>query len=99
MLDSKLVGTPSEAKKLACNVTEDNDITRKVPFQEAVGSMLFLFVVNDVSRFYTKHSTTHRAAVKRIFRYLRGTVTLKLMYTDTKTNELKVFCDADWASD
>ena len=77
-----------------------------IPYQEAVGSLLYLaqgtrpdiaFAVNDVSRFNNKHGKAHWAAVKRIFRYLRGTVDYKLFYG--KGEELKGYTDADWASD
>lgn len=57
------------------------------------------FAVNDVSRFNADHSDIHWAAVKRIFRYLSGTINFKLKYTKGKGMDLHAFCDADWASD
>jgi hypothetical protein len=110
MEDSKPVGTPSDTnKKLAASdVNEKNDLTGKIPYQEAVGSLLYLaqctrpdiaFAVNDVSRFNGKHSEAHWAAVKRIFRYLKGTVNLKLTFSNRKLDGLQVFSDADWGSD
>jgi hypothetical protein len=110
MEDSKPVGTPSDTnKKLATSdVNAKNDLTGKIPYQEAVGSLLYLaqctrpdiaFAVNDVSRFNGKHSEAHWAAVKRIFRYLKGTVNLKLIFSNRKLDGLQVFSDADWGSD
>lgn len=80
----------------------------RVPYQEAVGGLLYLaqvtrpyiaFAVNDVSRFNANHNDVHWSAVKHIYRYLSGTIDLKLKYTKTKTMDLHVFCDADWALD
>lgn len=110
MSDCKPVGTPSDTSlKLSVNmVTEDNNLTGKVPFQEAVGSLLHLtqgtrpdiaFAVNDVSRFNSRHSNTHWQAVKRIFRYLKGTIDLKLTYHKNGNSEMHAYSDADWASE
>jgi hypothetical protein len=40
---------------------------------------------------------THLTAVKRIFRYLKGTLNVGLHYIRTPVHELRGFCDADWA--
>ncbi|KAK9679196.1 hypothetical protein QE152_g40209 [Popillia japonica] len=56
-----------------------------------------IYAVNDVSRFNSNHGKAHWQAVKRIFRYLKGTVNLKLRYDSNK--ELIGYSDADWASD
>jgi hypothetical protein len=45
---------------------------------------------------------SHWTAVKRILRYLKGTITFGLTLFPTNINHplpLRVFCDADWASD
>lgn len=110
MEDCKPVKTPSDTnQRLSVQmVNEVNSLVGKVPYQEAVGSLLYLtqatrpdiaFAVNDVSRFNGNHSEAHWNAVKRIFRYLRGTVELKLRYTTGNSVQLHAFCDADWASD
>lgn len=81
-----------------------------VPYQEAVGSLLYLvqgtrpdiaFAVNDVSRFNSNYGRTHWTAVKRIFRYLKGTIELKLRYKKSEQPALVGYSlsDADWASD
>lgn len=80
MTECKPTGTPSNtSEKLSVNmINENNNLVGKVPFQEAVGSLLHLtqgtrpeiaFAVNDVSRFNANHSNEHWQAVKRIFRY------------------------------
>jgi Reverse transcriptase (RNA-dependent DNA polymerase) len=70
MQDCKPVSTPSDTnQKLSIkDVTPANEITGTVPYQEAVGSLLYLsqstrpdiaFSVNDVSRFNGQHAETH----------------------------------------
>lgn len=110
MQDSKPVKTPSDtSQKLSVQmVTETNALTGQVPYQEAVGSLLYLtqstrpdiaFAVNDVSRFNNNHCEAHWKAVKRIFRYLNGTIDLRLRFTKEKSNEIRAYSDADWASE
>lgn len=110
MEDCKKIGTPRDInQKLSeIEVTDDNNLVGKVPYQEAVGSLLYLaqatrpdisFAVNDVSRFNHKHSNTHWAAVKRIFRYLQGTIKYRLRYTVSESSEMLCYTDSDWASD
>lgn len=106
----KPVGTPRDTnQKLSVNdVNETNSVVGQVPYQEAIGSLLFLtqatrpdiaFAVNDVSRFNLNHSNVHWQAVKRIFRYLSGTIDYKLRYSICKRKNVNAFCDADWASE
>lgn len=102
MQDCKPVQSPSSTStKLSIKmVSEENDLTGKV------GSLLYLaqvtrpdiaFAVNDVSRFNNRHSIEHWTAVKRIFRYIKGTTNYKLHFS--KNNNLIGYTDADWASD
>lgn len=113
MEDAKPVSTPSDInQKLSINTTsnkeEDGDITGSVPYQELVGCLLYLvqgtrpdiaFAVNDVSRFNLNHRTVHWKAVKRILRYLKGTIDFKLHYTKNGNTDLVGYTDSDWASD
>lgn len=91
MTDCKPSCTPSDTNnKLSVSMaTENSDFEelKRIPYQEAVGSLLYLaqgtrpdiaFAVNDISRFNTYYSIAHWRAVKRIFRYLKGTINYKL---------------------
>lgn len=110
-VDEKVAKTPSDPNvKLSIKmVDEQNEITGRVPYQEAVGSLLYIaqgtrpdiaFAVNDVSRFNSKHCEQHWNAVLRIIRYLKGTKNQKLCYQkDSEKCDLHGFSDADWASD
>lgn len=111
MLDCKTSKTPSDPSiKLSITmIREDNDITGRVPYQELVGTLLYLsqgtrpdiaFAVSDVSRFNSKHSDEHWNAVLRIVRYLKATKSLRLCYKkENNGNELHAYSDADWGSD
>lgn len=57
------------------------------------------FTVNDLSRFNSRHSVEHWQAIKRVMRYLKGTIDLKLQFRVGKFNGLHAFTDADWASE
>lgn len=109
MSQSKPSKTPSELnQKLTKNmVDEKNSLTGMVPYQELVGSLLYLangtrpdiaYAISEASRFNNDHSEVHWTAAKRILRYLRGTVDLKLRYKSNGT-KLHAFCDADWGSE
>lgn len=103
---SKSPGDPNI--KLSMNMwTEENDITGKVPYQEVIGSLLYIaqitrpdisFAVNNVSRFNTKHCAEHWIAVQRIMRYLKLTSRYSLRFVNND-DDLLAYSDADYASD
>lgn len=79
-----------------------------IPYQEAVGSLLFLvlgtrpdiaYVVNYLSKFNNNFDNTHWMAVKRVFRYLKGTLNLGIICSNSVDFKIFGFCDADYASD
>lgn len=59
------------------------------------------FSVNKVCQFMSKPLETHWIAVKRILRYLKGTIShgLHLRPIQTSSVNLFAYCDADWGSD
>lgn len=108
MADCKPAKTPSDPnQKLSMDMYGDgNEEDSVIPYQEAVGSLLYLvqgtrpdiaFAVNDVSRFNNKHGKAHWTAVKRIFRYIQGSIDMKLCFFNS--DEMTGYTDADWASD
>ena len=79
----------------------------RVPYASAVGSLMYAmlctrpdicFAVGMVSRYQSNPGPVHWQAVKRIFRYLRGTSDLILCYQGGDSR-LRGYSDADWASD
>lgn len=111
MNECKAAKTPSELnEKLSKEMfNEKNSLVGKVPYQEAVGCLLYIanatrpdicHATSDVSRFNNAHSEPHWIAVKRILRYLCGTINLKLQFKKNPNKRLvHAYCDADWGSE
>ena len=72
-----------------------------------IGSLLYLtasrpdilFNVCLCARFQSDPREPHLTVVKRIFRYLKGTTNLGLLYKKSSDYKLVGFCDADYAGD
>ena len=85
------------------------NVKSKIPYREAVGSLLFAarvtrpdieYAVNYLSQFVDSHGQEHWQALKRIMRYLAGTIDFGIVYGSSGSNnkfELKGFTDADYA--
>ena len=112
MVDCKSVKTPCDSSfKLSKDMPNEDDVSSPLPFQEAVGCLLFIaqatrpdisFAVGSVSRFNHCYTAAHWGAVKRIMRYLKGTLGYKLVYSSDRrqgTSPCVGFLDADWGSD
>ena len=108
MSDCKPVKTPvsSDVKLLKCE--NESDVYDQKVYQAAVGSLLYLstktrpdisYAVGNVARFCAKPTKQHWMAVKRIFRYLRGTSNLGLLYHGKASPDCIGYSDADWAGD
>ncbi|XP_075473355.1 uncharacterized protein LOC142504363 [Primulina tabacum] len=74
-------------------------------YRRIIGSLLYLsasrpdimFSVCLCARYQADPKVTHLKAVKRILRYIAGTVNLGLWYTKETNTNLVGFSDADWA--
>jgi hypothetical protein len=76
-------------------------------YQRAIGSLMYAmlgsrpdiaFAVSMVSRFASNPTAEHMKAVKRILRYLKGTLNYQLTYRGD-LQALTGYSDADWAGD
>lgn len=79
----------------------------RLRYQRAVGSLMYCmlgtrpdiaFAVSVVSRFSSNPTVAQWDSVVRIFRYLRATLDLELVFTDN-IGPLTGYTDADWAGD
>ena len=79
---------------------------QNIPYMNAVGSLMYLAImtrpdiaysVGVLARFNSNPGIEHWNAVKHLFRYLKGTMDLKLTYKpSTTSNDLFItYCDAD----
>lgn len=106
MQDSKPTDTP-----LALDKGYQENESHKViafPFREAVGSLLYIsnktrpdlaFAVNFCSRYTTNPGNKDIQNVKRILRYLQGTIQLGIKYKEKECQKLIAYCDSDYAGD
>ena len=113
MTDCNIASTPADLnQKLSlemCPKTkEELAEMEKIPYQQAVGSILYLaqstrpdlvYAINNVSRFNNNFGKAHWVAVKRILRYLKGSMNLKLVFCKETYNNVIGFSDADWAGE
>ena len=112
MSDCKPVSTPmSPGSKLSSSMApstpEDISFMKSVPYLSAVGSLMYLaittrpdisYAVGVLARFNSNPGPTHWTAVKHVFRYLKGTLNLKLEYGPTADRSQEMFqtySDAD----
>ena len=112
MSDCKPVGTPMiPGSKLSSDQSPKSEDEKaqmiNVPYINAVGSLMYLatvtrpdiaYTVGVLARFNSNPGHAHWMAVKHLFRYLKGTVDMKLEYgpDDTIGSEMFVtYSDAD----
>ncbi|KAJ0799808.1 putative RNA-directed DNA polymerase transcription factor Lambda-DB family [Helianthus annuus] len=103
MLDAKPAPTP-----LSTNVTFVSTGTMfsdATLYRSIVGALQYLtitrpdiaYAVNQVSQFLHAPTTDHFQEVKRILRYLKGTIAFGLHYNRPTSTSLIGYSDADWA--
>ena len=105
MSEAKSAKTPVSVNSKLLKASEECELVDQVLYQSAVGSLLYLatrtrpdiaFGINSVARFCSKPTKQHWMAVKRIFRYLRGSTHLGLLYSKgDETAALIGYSDAD----
>src|SRR6202050_2613791 len=112
MLESRSVNTPMDhtikLSKADCPTTpaEISDMSN-IPYQSAVGAIMYAmlgtrpdiaFAVTCVSQFSSNPGPKHWMAIKRLLRYLRGTLDYFLPYGRISNNmnpALIGYCDSD----
>lgn len=75
-------------------------------YRSVVGALQYLthtildlsFTVNKFSQFLQAPTTTHWKALKRVFRYLQGTLQLGIQIKSSTSLHIAGFSDADWAT-
>lgn len=106
MSNAKSIGTPMSPTK---NLDKDEQGTPvdETKYRGMIGSLLYLtasrpdimFSVCKCARFQSAPNESHMTAVKRIIRYLIGTIPHELWYPRSNSFKLEGFSDADLAGD
>ncbi|RVW35747.1 putative mitochondrial protein [Vitis vinifera] len=103
MVDCKPMSTPLEAKTR----TTSNNVLLEDPsyFRGLVGALQYLtlmrldlsYSVKYASQFMHAPTFVHLKMVRRILRYVKGTIDIGLHFTSNTTLDLCTFSDAGWA--
>ena len=109
MQDCKPVSTPIDPGTRLKTASEAGECVDQHLYQSAVGSLMYLsvstrpditYAVSNLARFSVKPTTDHWNAVKRVMRYLRGTTSLGIIFSNRSSElELVGYSDADWGGD
>lgn len=108
MTDCKAAPTPMETQHLE-ESPPDYQPTAEfcLQYQSAVDSLMYVMLgtcpdlacaVSVVRRYASRPNNSHWQAVKRIFRYIKGTLDLELTFKGP-LRALEGYTDADWAGD
>ena len=108
MQDSNPVNTPADANSKLQPATNQDEPLNQTQYQSAVGSLMYLsvssrpdiaFAVNNLARFNSNPRKEHWSALKRVLRYLNGTINHGLLYKQGGPEHFVGYSDADWAGD
>ena len=103
MEDSSPVNTPMVVD---CKLSKDDpspDVDQRT-YRSMIGSLLYITtsrpdimqVVGMVGRFQFAPKQSHLAVIKRIFKYLKGTMTYGFWYPRNQNLQLTAYLDSDW---
>jgi len=102
----KMMNTPMHPTCTLSKEDTGSKVYQKL-YRGMMGSLLYLtasrpdilFSVCLCARFQSDPRESHLTAIMRIFRYLKGTTNLGLIYRKSLDYQLVGFCDADYAGD
>lgn len=106
MANGHPVSTPVNANKKLVKLAEAETDVHK--YQSALGALMYAMLAMHPDLAFavemlSKHSVTpgfaHLTALKRVYRYLCGTMDAHLIFRGNKQSNLLGYVDADWATD
>jgi Reverse transcriptase (RNA-dependent DNA polymerase) len=103
MLGCKVVSTPIEQNYKSC--ANAGDPVDKEQYQKLVGLLIYLchtrpditHAINVVSKYMHDPREQHMEVVRRILRYIKGSLGNELWYKNNGHLRIDGYCDADWA--
>ena len=106
MTNCKPISTPIEPNVKMC-AHEGKDLEDATMYRQLVGSLIYLtltrpdisYAVGVMSRYMQNPKKPHLEAVRRILRYVKGTLGYGIMYKTGRDCKLVGYCDADYAGD
>ena len=106
--NSRPVATPMDPCKKFDKLADDEDPVEINEYQAVIGCLTYASIcthpyittaVSYLSQFMSRPGTEHWEGVKRVLRYIRGTLDLGLKFKSVKNLCLFGYSDADWAGD
>jgi hypothetical protein len=107
-LDSHPVSTPLDPNSRIRKAEPDDPIHNQTLYQQMIGCLMYLVTgtrpdlahsVSFLSQFSAHPTQEHHTAVKRVFKYLNGTRSRKLVYPRQKKLAITGYSDASYAND
>ena len=106
MINAKETTTPM-ASNTQLKLHDGTGPTNATTYRQLIGSLQYLsltrpdvaFAINKLSQFMHAPSELHWAHLKRVLRYLKGTIQHGLILTKNSSLHLTAFSDADWGGD
>ena len=109
MEDCKPVTTPLEPGTRFEKLNDDEEMVNLREYQSAIGCLIYASIgtrpdlssaVGVLSQHMSRPGKQHWVGMKRIFRYIKGTLDYGLVYTANDRNTTIIgYADADWAGD
>ena len=81
---------------------------RNIPYQSAIGSLMYIYQatrsdlaysISTLSKFNTSYEEHHWTAVKRVMKYLKGTMNFALTFSKSSNENVIGYCDESWQPD
>ena len=109
MENCRPVATPLEAGRKFQKASDNDKLFHDISlYQQAIGCLTYASTttrpdiaaaVSTLSQYMSKPSVDHWTGVKRVLRYIRGTINHGLCFSADNDNVLVGFSDSDWAGD
>ncbi|XP_026405474.1 uncharacterized protein LOC113300487 [Papaver somniferum] len=98
--------TPTE-ERLKLTKDESEELVNSTDFKSLVGCLRYLtatrpdimYAIRLVNRFMELPRQSHLQAAKRILKYVKGTISLGILYTVLEDPKLVGYTDSAWAGD
>ena len=104
MIDYKPMSTPMDPN-VRLQEYEGKDLEDVTMYRQL--SLIYLtlsqpdisYPIGVVSRYMSNPKKPHLDAVKRILRYVKGTINFGILYKETKNCQVMGYCDVDYTED
>lgn len=107
MTDCHAVSTPLPTKLDYTALNSDENY--EAPCKNVIGCLMYAMLctrpdiciaVNILSRFQSKNNKELWQCLKRVLRYIKGSINIKLVYKKDEFSDILIgFVDSDWGSD